>query len=60
MTHSSLPQGERGYKLLRAALTEVDDCRPPAFRRLEQTLGGELARLLVRALATRRPRIVLV
>jgi hypothetical protein len=60
MKYSSLVQDDRGYELLRAALTEVDDCRPPAFRRLEQTLGGELARLLVGALATRRPRIVLV
>ena len=58
MTYSSLPQGERGYELLRAALTEVDDSRPPAFRRLEQAVGGELARLLVGALATRRPRAI--
>ena len=56
MTYSSLPQGERGYELLRAALTEVDDSRPPAFRRLEQALGGELARMLVGALLPRRPR----
>ncbi len=56
MKHRSLPQGERGYELLRAALSEVEDLRPPAFRRLEQALGGELARLLVGALAQRRPR----
>jgi hypothetical protein len=54
MLHRSLTQGERGYELLRAALTEVDDSRPPAFRRLEQAVGGELARMLVGALATRR------
>ena len=58
MKHRSLTQGDRGYELLRAALTEVDDSRPPAFRRLEQAVGGELARLLVGALATRRPRAI--
>jgi hypothetical protein len=58
MKHGSLPQGERGYELLRAALTEVDDSRPPAFRRLEQAVGGELARMLVGALATRRQRAI--
>ena len=58
MIHRSLPQGERGYELLRAALTEVDDSRPPAFRRLEQVVGGELARLLVGALASRHPRAI--
>ena len=54
MLHRSLPQGERGYELLRTALTEADDSRPPAFRRLEQAVGGELARMLVGALAVRR------
>ena len=54
MLHRSLPQGERGYELLLAALTEVEDSRPPAFRRLEQAVGGELARMLVGALAARR------
>jgi len=54
MTYRSLPQDERGYELLRAALTEGDDARPPAFRRLEQAVGGELARMLVGALAARR------
>jgi hypothetical protein len=58
MTHHSLPQGERGYELLRAVLTEVDDFRPPAFRRLEQAVGGELARMLVGALRPRRPRAI--
>jgi hypothetical protein len=54
MKYRSLAQDERGYELLRAVLTEVDDSRPPAFRRLEQAVGGELARMLVGALAARR------
>jgi hypothetical protein len=58
MTHHSLPQGERGYELLRAALTDVDDFKPPAFRRLEQAVGGDLARMLVGALRPRRPRAI--
>ena len=53
MLHRFQPQGERGYELLLATLTEVDS-RPPAFRRLEQAVGGELARMLVGALAARR------
>ncbi|MGZ8692844.1 MAG: hypothetical protein ACXWZY_04230 [Gaiellaceae bacterium] len=60
MKHRSLPQGERGYELLRAALTEVDDVRPPAFRRLEQALGGDFARMLVGALVPHRPRAITV
>jgi hypothetical protein len=58
MMHRSLPQDERGYELLRAALTEIEDSRPPAFRRLEQALGGELARMLVGALRPRRRRAI--
>jgi hypothetical protein len=58
MTRRSLPQDDRGYELLRAALTEIEDSRPPAFRRLEQALGGELARMLVGALRPRRPRAI--
>lgn len=54
MKYRSLADDDRGYELLRAALTEVDDSRPPAFRRLEQAVGGELARMLVGALAARR------
>lgn len=54
MLHRSQQQGERGYELLLAALTEVDGSRPPAFRRLEQAVGGDLARMLVGALAARR------
>jgi len=54
MKYRSLAEDDRGYELLRAALTEVDDSRPPAFRRLEQAVGGELARMLVGALAARR------
>ena len=54
MLHRFQLQGERGYELLLAALTEVEDSRPPAFRRLEQAVGGDLARMLVGALAARR------
>ena len=57
MHDSSLPQGERGAELLLehcTALTHIADRRPPAFTRLEQALGDELARLLVGALAYRR------
>jgi hypothetical protein len=57
MHDPSLPQGERGYALLLehcTALTESAVRRPPAYTRLEQALGGELARLLVGALARRR------
>jgi len=52
-----LPQGERGADLLLehcAPLADADLSRPPALLRLEEALGGELARLLVGALATRR------
>jgi hypothetical protein len=55
MQDRSLAQGEKGFELLFehcSALT--DHSRPPAFHRLEQALGGELARLLVGALARRR------
>ena len=48
--------GGRGEGLLLehcVALTRPDDVRPPAFHRLEHALGGELARLLVAALARR-------
>ena len=57
MGNPSLPQGERGYELLLehcTALTYAAVPRPPAFHRLERELGGELARRLVVALATRR------
>jgi hypothetical protein len=57
MHDRSLPQGERGYELLLehcTSLTHVAAPRTPAFRRLEEALGGELARLLVLALAKRR------
>ena len=57
MKDRSLPQGERGAELLLehfAALTDADLSRPPASLRLEQALGGELARMLVGALANRR------
>jgi hypothetical protein len=57
MKYRSLPQGERGSELLLehcVALTDSTASRPPAFHRLEQALGGELARMLVGALARRR------
>jgi hypothetical protein len=57
MADSSLPQGDRGAALLIehcTALTRVADERAPAFTRLEEAVGGELARLLVGALAGRR------
>ena len=57
MHDAPLPQGDRGYELLLehcAAPTGVDCARKPAFERLEATLGGDLTRLLLVALA--RPR----
>ena len=57
MKDRSLPQGERGAELLLehcVALTDIADLRPSAFDRLEEALGGDLARLLVGALASRR------
>ena len=57
MKDRSLAQGERGADLLLAhcaPLADADLSRPPALLRLEEVLGGELARLLVGALATRR------
>ena len=59
----SPPQGERGYELLLehcAALTRASSVRTPAFERLELTLGGELTRLLVVALARHRAAHVTV
>ena len=57
MPQHSLPQGERGSELLLehcTALYRPADSRPSAFHRLELAVGGELARLLVGALAARR------
>jgi hypothetical protein len=57
MHDPSLPQGERGYALLLehcTSLTQVAAPRTPAFERLEQAVGGDLARLLIVALAKRR------
>jgi hypothetical protein len=57
MPQHSLPQGERGSELLLEHCTALywpADSRPSAFHRLEQAVGGELARLLVGALAARR------
>jgi hypothetical protein len=66
MHDPSLPQGERGSELLLqhcTALYRAAIPRQSAFVRLEEVLGGELARLLVGALATRRserPAVVLI
>ena len=57
MERPSSPQGERGYELLLehcASLTRTPAPRTPAFERLEAALGGDLARLLLVALARRR------
>jgi hypothetical protein len=54
-------EGARGPRLLLehcVALTRIDDSRPPPFVRLEQAVGGDLARLLVAALAAQRRRRV--
>ena len=63
MYDASPPQSERGYELLLehcAALTRASSVRTPAFERLELTLGGELTRLLVVALARHRAAHVTV
>ncbi len=44
------PYPQRGAGLLLAHCAAVVDDRPSAYQRLEQELGGELARLLVFAL----------
>ena len=57
MFDASSPNGGRGYELLLehcAVLTRATSARTPAFERLEETLGGELTRLLVVALARQR------
>jgi len=63
MHDPSLPQGERGYELLLehcTSLTRIAAPRTPASQRLEEALGGELARLLTVALARQRGARVLV
>jgi len=63
MYDGSPPQSERGYELLLehcAALTRISSARTPAFERLEETLGGDLTRLLVVALARHRAARVTV
>jgi hypothetical protein len=63
MYDASSSQGERGSELLLehcAVLSRVSSSRTPAVERLEQTLGGELTRLLVVALACRRSARVTV
>jgi hypothetical protein len=57
MHDNASEHSERGYELLLehcAALTRVSSARTPAFVRLEETLGGDLTRLLVVALARHR------
>ena len=63
MRDFSLTQGERGYELLLehcAALTQDGSGRAPAFERLEEVLGGELARLLLVALARQRAARIVI
>ena len=48
------PQRDRGLTLILehcARLNSDEDARPPAVARLDQSLGEELARLLLRSLA---------
>ena len=45
------PHTTRGAGLLLVHCAAVDEEREPAYTRLEEALGGELARLLVFALA---------
>jgi len=63
MGSAPVPQPEgRGALLLLdhcAALTRLEDSRPSAYVRLEQAVGGDLARLLVGALAGQRGARVL-
>lgn len=58
MTDAPVPvDGGRGAGLLLqhcTALTRVGDDRPDAFARLEERVGGPLARMLVRALVGSR------
>ena len=49
------PLTHRGARLLAAHLESLDPEAPPARERLEEQLGNELARMLVFALANRRP-----
>jgi len=60
MTDAPAPMnGGRGPELLLAhcnALAQPEGHRPPAIWRLEQAVGGELAHLLVVALAGRHRR----
>jgi hypothetical protein len=45
--------GRRGHALLLAhcsAVSRLEEARPRAFERLEEQVGGDLARLLVNAL----------
>jgi hypothetical protein len=50
-------QPERGDALLLVHCSAVNDERPSAYSRLEDEVGGELARLLVFALAGAHGRL---
>jgi hypothetical protein len=51
---SAVPHiGERGESLLLQHCRALDEPRTPAYDRLEETLGRNLTRLLVAALAAR-------
>jgi predicted secreted Zn-dependent protease len=53
MITAAPPTGRRGHALLLAhcsAVSRLEETRPRAFERLEQQVGGDLARLLLNAL----------
>ncbi len=57
MITAAPPTGRRGHALLLAhcsAVSRLEEARPGAFERLEQQVGGDLARLLLNALAPGR------
>lgn len=52
------PTGRRGHALLLAhcsAVSRLEKARPGAFERLEQQVGGDLARFLLNALVAPGP-----
>jgi hypothetical protein len=53
MESAAAPIEGSGETLVLHDREALEDSRTPAYRRLEQTLGGNLTRLLVSALATR-------
>jgi hypothetical protein len=63
MDHRPPVRGERGHELLLEhcdVFTRCDQRRTPAVERLEQTLGNDLTRFLVDALAPRRAARVFI